>query len=122
LAGALDNKTRAIAEKLLKKFGKVATYSKIISGVYDHYTQMVVNTKTDYPVTIYIDKPDISLINGGLATASDLLILISAKELGRSIEANDIVSFDSKSYTVLRDMPIYSGEEIALYRVICKAS
>lgn len=119
MPGQLDNKARATAEKLLKKFGKVATYRKVVQGTYDVNTGIVTNTNQDTTVTIYIDKVSSGDITSGIATADDVNIMVSSKELGAvSVASGDKIIAD-KIYEVKRIQPEYSGELIALYNFIC---
>ena len=119
MSGALDNKARATAEKLLKKFGKVATYRKVVQGVYDVNTGTMTNTNQDTSVTVYIDKVSSGDITSGIATADDVNIMVSSKELGAvNVASGDKIIAD-KTYEVKKIMPTYSGEMIALYNFIC---
>lgn len=119
MPGQLDNKARATAEKLLKKFGKVATYRKVVQGTYDVNTGTMTNTNQDTTVTIYIDKVSSGDITSGIATADDVNIMVSSKELGAvNVASGDKIIAD-KTYEVKRIQPEYSGEMIALYNFIC---
>ena len=121
MSGALDTKMRATAERLLKKFGKVATYKKITQGTYDPTTGGITNTETDYAVTIYIQSPESGDIQSGIANASDIVALVSAKELGVEVAQGDKI-IAGGTYEVKVNKPVWSGEQIALHQIICKAN
>lgn len=119
MSGALDITARASAEKLLKKFGKVATYRKESTTPYDPTTgNPPTTTTTDYPITAYISKPTEGQIKAGLATITDAIILVSAKELGVDVEPENKIIFPHATYSVKMDDPIWSGEEIALHKIV----
>ena len=118
MSGYLDVKARETAERLLQKFGMNATYKKIIQGTFNPTTQTMTNTETDYAITIYIDKPNSGDITSGLASATDVMILVSAKELGVEVNVGDKIVGD-KTYEVKADKPIYSGALIAMHQIIC---
>ncbi len=123
MSGALDTKARALAEKLLKKFGKPAQYREEVAGVYDPDTGTTPPpTITLIDITCYIDKAETGEIQSGLVQASDVVILVSAKELGIDVEAGHDVVFANKTLQVKHDLPIWSGAEIALHRLVCKNS
>jgi hypothetical protein len=118
MGGALDTKARATAEKLLQKFGKVATYQKDVEGIYNPVTGDVPITTTTYPITCYIDKPTSGEIQAGLADVKDAVILVSAKELGVDAESGDSIDVGDVTYSIKSDMPVWSGELIALHRLV----
>ena len=120
MAGALDAKARTTAEKLLQKFGKTATYTNTVDGVYDPTTGLVsAPTTTNVSVTCFIDKANEGEIASGLVLATDTLILVSAKELGLTPIAGDTITTAEGTYSVKNDLPIWSGELIALNRLVC---
>jgi hypothetical protein len=121
MAGFLDDKMRLAAEKILKKFGEDATYIKVSEGT--PYNPTIegsgVPITTETPITIYISSPEYGDIQSGIATATDSIILMSAKESGDLIvEAGDMVRAD-KTYTVKSNKPIKSGAKIALHNLVC---
>lgn len=122
MSGALDTKARATALKLLQKFGKIATYRKVVTGAYNTSTQTVTNTTTDYAITTYLESPSQGLLSSGLAISTDLVALVSAQELGVDVVAADTIIMGSKTYTVKSNSPIYSGELIALHQIVIQAT
>lgn len=120
MSGALDTKARLLAEKMLKKFGKTATYKNVVVGTYDPLTGIVSTpTNTEIPITCYIDKATTGEITSGLVSSTDTIILVSAKELGITPTAGDTIEFTEATYQVKSNNPIWSGELVALNRLIC---
>ncbi|MEA2091120.1 MAG: hypothetical protein U9O83_01990 [Campylobacterota bacterium] len=123
MSGQLDSKARATAERLLKKFGKVATYIEISEGVYDPDIGSAPVVETEYPITCFIDEAKAgSLRSSGLINATDLIILVSAKELNLEVDNTDKISFDGRTYSIIKDIPDWSGELVALHNIVCKNS
>ena len=121
MAGALDDEMRPLAKEMLQEFGENATYVKVSEGT--PYNPTIegsgVPITTETPVTIYILSPEYGDIQSGIATATDSIILMSAKESGDLIvEAGDMVRAD-KTYTVKSNKPIKSGAKIALHNLVC---
>jgi len=121
MSGALDGKARALAEKLLKKFGKSAQYSQDNEPIYNDTTgETTPVPPTIHNITCYIDTQKTGeLIASGLISNTETVILVSAKELGIEPKAGDDVIFISNSgYSIKRFNAIWSGEEVALYELI----
>ena len=112
----LDERARATAERMLKDFGKPMTYTQI-SSTYNVITGEDTQTTSTYNIYGYIDKATTGEIQSGLVNADDLIILVSAKALTVQPSANDTITAD-KTYQIKRNMPIWSGEQIALHRLV----
>ena len=121
MAGLLDDKARALAERLLQKFGKIAQYSKENEAIYNDATGETTEVPpTLYNITCYIDTQKTGELRAkGLILNTETVILVSAKELGIEPKANDDIVFPSSmSYSVKSFNAIWSGSEVALYEVI----
>lgn len=121
MSGALDARARATAEKLLKKFGKVAQYSHENEPLYNDDTGETTDVPpTLYDITCYIDNQKTGELRAnGLIANTETVILVSAKELGIEPKANDDIVFPSSvSYSVKSYNAIWSGEEVALYEIV----
>ena len=121
MAGLLDDKARALAERLLQKFGKIAQYSKDNGFSTDPVTgEDTLVAPTLYNITCYIDTQKTGeLIASGLIENTHTVILVSAKELGIEPKAGDDIVFPSSiSYSVKSFNAVWSGSEVALYEVI----
>ncbi|NOQ31792.1 MAG: hypothetical protein GQ570_11780 [Helicobacteraceae bacterium] len=123
MSGALDSTARKTSERLLKKFGKKAVYVEVSEGVYDPDIGTVPIIETNHDVTCFIDEAKAgSLKSSGLINADDLVVLVSAKELNLEVDNTDKISFDGKTYSIIKDIPVWSGEQIALHNIVCKNS
>ena len=116
---ALDKKARKTAQDLLKKFGKNAQYRREVAGAYDEEAGQITGSRTDfYSVKVFLDKVTTGELESGLATVDDVKILLAASAISIIPQPNDLVVAD-KTYSVKKNMPTWSGEEIALHNLIC---
>ena len=113
---ALDAKARKTALTLLTKFGKSATYQSVTAGAY--VDGEVIDTVTDYPVNAFITKPTQGEITSGVADVSDAILLVAGSGLAVMPKAGDVVVFSDRSYSVKRNLEVWSGDEIALHRLV----
>ena len=113
---ALDAKARKTALTLLTKFGKSATYQSVTSGAY--VDGEVIYTVTDYTVKAFITKPTQGEITSGLADVSDAILLVAGSGLAVMPKAGDVVVFSERSYSIKRNLEVWSGDEIALHRLV----
>lgn len=112
----LDAKAKATALKLLNKFGKSGTYKSVVSGAY--VDGEVIDTVTDYLVKAYISKPTQGEITSGLADISDAIILIASSGLGVTPSPNDLIVFNERTYSIKRNLEVWSGDDVALHRLV----
>jgi len=120
---ALNTKAKNTADKLLKKFGAPATYIQFIAGAgFNPVTQeMEADQEIEHQITTYPSNPTYGMINGGLASASDVVFMVSALELVIAPKVGDKVLFSGKEYQFISNQPTYGGSDIALHQIICKA-
>lgn len=112
----LDKKILPIVEKTIKKYGKVLTYTVESSSSHSAATGQVVVASDDVnKVSIPPYKPDLKYINGDLVKQDDYFSGVAAKDLTFIPVRGMIVLFDSTKYKILRLVPIYSGNQIALF-------
>lgn len=112
----LDAKARKTALSLLAKFGKSATYKSVVAGAY--VDGEVVDTVTEYAIKSYISKPTQGEITSGMADISDAVILVAGSGLSVSPKPNDLIVFSERTYSVKRNLEVWSGDEIALHRLV----
>lgn len=113
---ALDTKARKTALTILSKFGKSATYQSVTAGAY--VDGEVIDTVTDYQVNAFITKPTQGEITSGMADISDAVILVAGSGLSVSPKPNDLIVFSERTYSVKRNLEVWSGDEIALHRLV----
>ena len=112
----LDAKARKTALTLLTKFGKSATYQSVTAG--DYVDGEVIDTVTEYAIKSYISKPTQGEITSGMADVSDAVILVAGSGLSVSPKPNDLIVFSERTYSVKRNLEVWSGDDIALHRLV----
>ena len=115
----LDKTAIAKAYALINKFGKALVY-KSERGVSDPSTGDFTGSVTTKSFKGFITKPKTGEIQSGMATIEDNIILVASKSLDIEPKANDIITINAKDITIKSINSVYSGEEICLYKLICK--
>lgn len=125
MTGALDTRMRALALRLIAKYGKPATWTSISAVTPNPATGTVTRTSTNYTVTITppssFDPASLrtssQFSTGSVATDGEAYVTLAASGLAFVPAPNDILTFDTKAWVVFGVQPIYSGELIAAYSV-----
>ena len=112
--GKLD-KLKPTATRLINDFGKNISIKRITEGVYNVETGTITNTETIINLIGVISSPKINEIDNTLIEKTDLIVTVSDV-----VSLEDIVTIDSKDYTIKAVMPLYSGNLIAYYKLIVK--
>ena len=115
----LDKTAIAKAYELINKFGKVLVY-KSEGGVFSPSTGDFTESVTTQRFKGFITKPKTGEITSGMATIEDNIILVASKSLDIKPKANDIITINAKDITIKSINSVYSGEEICLYKLVCK--
>jgi len=114
----LDTKFRALATKMIDKFGKDATYTTVTTttGAYDPLTGTNTTTaETATAIKVFISKFSGGDYADGLVKRSDKKLLVSAEET-ITPELGDKVTIDSTVYQIVPPaIETWSGEQIAMY-------
>lgn len=119
---ALDIRARATGLRLLEKYGKPCTISRIIEGAYDPATGNISaeSVVTSTPFALIEDYSGILQSSEGIALISGMIektdrkVTIPAK--GQDEPApNDRLSIDGVTYSVISVGVVWSGEQAALY-------
>jgi hypothetical protein len=113
----LDTVARNTAQRLLGKFGKTCTLKRVTEGAYDTATGTASTTETSYSVKAYLDQPNSQDLAGGLVTQTDEVAIFAA--LGLAIEPTllDKLTVDGTDRTIKMVSRVWSGEQVALWRV-----
>jgi len=124
----LDTKARATADKLISKFGKQVTLTRITEGVYNPETGDVgvydpetgdfiagTTTTTQTVAALVKDFNGIELLSG-LIQAGDRKVSIAALNATEP-QIGDAMTIDSLVYNVLAVKSIWSGEKVAIYEM-----
>ena len=114
---SLDKKFRPLTLKKLKQYGKSIVYSQTVEGEYNPVTSEATTTTTNFNIKGLFSGVSSGDITSGLATATDIKIIIAAVDI-ENPTTKDII--DNK-YPVTYVKPHYSGDLIAYFELICKA-
>lgn len=112
---ALDTRARNTALRLLNKYGKSVTLTRVTEGTYDPSTGDLSSgsTTTEIPKALIEDFPGDDYISG-LVEKRDKKITTPA--LGYSEpQPNDRFTVGSDIYIVISTKTIWSGEQSAMY-------
>ena len=112
--GKLD-KLKPTATKLINQFGKNISIKRIAEGAYNVETGTITNTETIINLIGVISSPKINEIDNTLIEKTDLIVTVSDE-----VSLEDIITIDSKDYTIKAIIPLYSGSLIAYYKLIIK--
>lgn len=112
---ALDAKARATALKLINKFGKSVTLTRVTEGTYDPTTGDVSgsSTTTEIPKALIEDFNGVDYVSG-LVEKGDRKITTPASGYTEP-KPNDRFTVGSDVYTVVSVETVWSGEQAAIY-------
>lgn len=112
---ALDTSSRALAVKMLAKFGKAIAFQSVAEGAYDPVTgDMAANTVTSSNVQALIkDYNGIELMSG-LIQQGDRRVTIAAYGVTLP-QPSDKIVIDSETYNIIAVKSIWSGDLAVLY-------
>lgn len=117
----LDTTLRAAAKSLLETYGKSATLTRTSGGTRDSVTGEQTIAPTETVHTVYCSPPKRfrrDQIDGQIIREDDFWTTIAAKDLAITPSRDsDQLTFDDADYTILRVEPLYSGAEIAAFKL-----
>lgn len=121
-----DVKFRALARKLIAKFGvTTGTYTRVIAGGMNDDTNKVEGSTTDtqpLPMSPPI-RYDQAEIDGTNIKYDDFIIYIAAPDFEEAFDPalkvipEDIIEVNGVTVRVIKPDPIYSGEQVAAYKI-----
>lgn len=117
---ALDTKFRKLAQDLINKNGKLLPIKFIVNGTYNPETSEVMD-RVETTVSVKMIVEDYDLHDSGAGFASGLIISgdknfsIAAADLSQKPKSGDVITMDSKAWTIERVKETWSGEEICKY-------
>ena len=113
----LDTKARATSDKLIGKFGKQVTLTRVTEGTYDPATGDVSDgSNTTQTVAALIkDFNGIELLSG-VIQQGDRNVSVAALNATEP-QIGDTMTIDSLVYNVLAVKSIWSGEKTAVYQL-----
>lgn len=123
----LDATLRPTARRLIKKYGKDATLKRETLGTFDPAaSEYSGGGTTSYAVKV--SPPERfrqDMIDGQMVRRDDFEVL--ASDLALSItptagdeSTKDTLVLDSEEYQIIRVNPVYSGEQVAMFRLHCR--
>lgn len=104
------------------KDGKSASYVQTSGGTYDVATsEVTATTTTSTPITIYQDSPSTKDIEKGLASVTDIKVLVAAKAMPLvTPKIDDTIVLSEYTITVKQLDPVKSLEGITvLHQLFC---
>jgi phage tail tube protein FII len=122
----LDKRLQPTALKLLNKYGKSLTYVQTTEGVYNPETSEIDTTSITYNVKGLLSEVSVGDITRGSAssvsvnkpiTGLDVKITIAGLSIENPINGDVI----NGKYFVKYVNPVYSGELVAYYELICES-
>jgi hypothetical protein len=113
----LDKRLVPTALKLLNKYGKALTYVQTTEGEYNPETSEIDTTSITYNVKGLLSKVSYGDITSGIATATDSKITIAGLSIDNPM-SGDLIN---GKYFVKYVNPVYSGELVAYYELICES-
>lgn len=115
----LDDRMVPLARRMIDKYGKAMTFTKITPGSYNPATSATTGvTTTDYATKGVMDSSR-KYFGDDLVQEQDVTVLMAADGMP-SVTPGDQIMWDGTLYSVVVPRPIYSGEQIALYIMLAR--
>jgi hypothetical protein len=127
---AMDIRAGATAERLIAKYGKVFTYTRLVVSTYDPATgRQAAPASTAYTLKGLVgtlrSKGGAGVGGDGFAPGTEIYqtdrtVTLAAGDITFVPTAGDRLSIDAVVFTVMKTKPVYSGELVALWELECK--
>jgi len=118
----LDDKLIPKVYALINSYGKTASYEVYAGESYDETTgKTTMGSKTAYSVKITPPEQEKTIVQGDTLPSGDCFCFMSAYGLSFSPAAGHRLVIYSKTWRVLSVFPIYTGESIALYKLLLRS-
>lgn len=118
---ALDTRFRSLATKLINKYGKSITLTSVTTGTYNPATGSVTNTTSSATVKAIVEdysyQDSGSGFTEGLIKVGDKKFTVAAIDLSSAPKPGDTITLGSSTYSVIRVIETWSGEQIASYEI-----
>jgi hypothetical protein len=120
MATALDVRARATALRMIQKYGKPITYTRIVSGAYDPATGTAAETPTNHSIKAMVRGISPREADG-LIRPGDLSVMVAGPSLAFSPSTADQVTIDGLKYVLASEpVPTYSGELVAYWTLLVR--
>jgi hypothetical protein len=108
---------RPLATRLLRELsGLQVTYKRVTEGAYDPATSLSTPTEANSTVYAYAATPNPLMLQAGVQK-SDIVVYLSAAELGFKPEPGDKITYESSDWTIVDVEFVSAGTLDALYTV-----
>jgi len=107
-------RSRAVAERLIAKFGTTGAIRREVKTGPDYDPEI---TETDYPCTLVTLEYDDRDIDGSLVLSTDKKIYVSTQGLSITLEKSDRVIADGKAYAIERLKPLSPAGIVVFWEV-----
>ena len=116
---ALDTRFRSLATKIINKYGKSITLTSVTTGTYNPATGSVTNTTSSATVKAIVEDYSYqdSGFTEGLIKVGDKKFTVAAIDLSSAPKPGDTITLGSSTYSVIRVIETWSGEQIASYEI-----
>lgn len=114
MTGALDKIAGGQASKLIAKYGKSITLTRITEGDYDPSTATTSNTSVASTINAVVEEYKGYDLANNLAVVGDKKLTVAAKGLVAPSLA-DQITIDGVTFSIVNIQTINSGELAALY-------
>ena len=124
----LDANFLVKAEKLLAKNGGSATWTDPSQdATYDAFGNIVTpaTPPVDYAISLLTIEAKEGWINANLASVTNTIFMVSAKQLtdyGIVFNGDETITFNSKVYSIVRDLPEMGGQVPILHNFVCSVA
>jgi hypothetical protein len=109
---------RPLATRLLKDLsGLQVTYKRVTEGVYDPATGLATPTEASSTVYAYAAAPNVLKLQAGAVQQGDILVYLSAAQLGFKPAPGDKITYEATDWTVVDVEFTSAGTLDALYTV-----
>lgn len=117
----LDAVARALALRLLNRYGKACVYKSITRSAYDPSTAGVITTTLTHPVKLYLEAPNQTELSSQQVVITDEMAIVPALGFPFAPKANDEIVIDGTNRTVKTVTRIWSGEQVSVFRIGLKS-
>ena len=118
---SFDPVFRPVGDTLTSLFGITGTYTSVTEDAIDFSTGSI--SSTNDAQTITMTPPSayvVTSVDGSIVKSHDMSVIISGVEWDRVFnvqpQADDLITVNNVTYTVINPNPIYSGNLVAAYK------
>jgi hypothetical protein len=120
---AFDSTFRAVGTTLTNLFGFTATYTSVVDGGIDTSTGLPSLSET--PQSLIVTPPaeyTVEATDGTVVQIHDMFTLIAGEAWDEAFptiqpQIGDKMTINNQEYAVVNPNPVYSGEQIAVYKI-----